>query len=163
VVTAVGPTGVWGGPQRNHGMRVATGTHLAFMDDDDAYTREAGDAIRNAVRREPDRVHVFRMRNGDKLYSGPIGSGSVGTPMFVVPREPVGQWTNRYGDDFDFITETMRLRGDEPVYDDTIVATVRPLTLRRTFSATLSMSTQRRVLGRWARHARDRLRRGRRR
>ena len=162
VVSAVGPTGAWGGPQRNHGMRIARGTHLAFMDDDDAYTRAAGKAIRDAVLLQPTKVHVFRMRNGDKVYSGPVASGRVGTPMFVVPREPVGRWTNRYGDDFDFITETMRLRGDEPVYHETIVATVRPLTLERTLLAALSVRTQRRVLARWLRRVEERLgRRGR--
>ena len=157
VTTAFGPTGAWGGPQRNHGIGIATGTHLAFMDDDDAYTRRAGSAIREAVFAAPERVHVFRMRNGDKLYSGPIASGAVGTPMFVVPREPVGRWTERYGDDLDFITETMRLRGDEPVYHETVVATVRPPTTRRMLAATINLRTQRRVFARWLRHVRRRV------
>lgn len=157
VVAAVGPTHVWGGPQRNHGMTIAGGTHFAFMDDDDAYTRAAGNAIRAAVLEQPDRVHVFRMRNGDKVYSGPIASGAISTQMFVVPRAPVGAFTNRYGDDFDFISETMRLRDDEPVYHPTIVATIRPLTWRRVLSAATNVSTQRRVLTRWLRRARARL------
>ena len=156
--TAFGPTGAWGGPQRNHGMSLATGTHLAFMDDDDAYTRHAGRAIREAVEDAPDRVHVFRMRNGDKVYSGPVASGKVGTPMFVLPREPAGRWTESYGDDLDFITDTRRLRGDEPLYHDAVVAVVRPPTPRRMLAATVNLRTQRRVAARWLRRVRARLR-----
>ena len=75
-----------------------------------------GSDPRAPITAQPDRVHVFRMRNRDKVYSGPVESGKIGTPMFVVPREPVGTWTGRYGEDIDFISETMRLRGDEPVF-----------------------------------------------
>ena len=120
VVLAVGPSGDWGGTQRNLGIANATGTHLAFMDDDDMYTREAGRLIRAAVAVQPDRVHVFSMRNRDTVYSGPVESGKISTQMFVVPREPIGRWTERYSGDFDFIAETMRLRGDEPVYHQEI-------------------------------------------
>ena len=66
------------------------------------------------------------MRNRDKVYSGPVESGKIGTPMFIVPREPVGTWTGRYGEDIDFISETMRLRGDEPVFHSEIIAAIRP-------------------------------------
>ena len=125
---AEGPTHNFGSAQKIRGMREATGTHLAFMDDDDVYTRAAGAAIRGAVTAQPDRVHVFRMRNRDKVYSGPVESGKIGTPMFVVPREPVGTWTGRYGEDIDFISETMRLRGDEPVFHPEIIASIRPRT-----------------------------------
>ena len=109
-------------------MREATGTHFAFMDDDDVYTRAAGPRSARAITAQPDRVHVFRMRNRDKVYSGPVESGKIGTPMFVVPREPVGTWTGRYGEDIDFIRETMRLRGDEPVFHPEIIAAIRPRT-----------------------------------
>jgi glycosyltransferase involved in cell wall biosynthesis len=152
VVHAVGPTNDWGGAQRNLGIEVATGTHLAFMDDDDVYTRGAGDVIRAAVGADPDHLHVFRMRNREKVYSGPIASGHISTQMLVVPRHPVGAWTSRYSGDLDFIRETMSLRGDEPVFHPEIIASIRPATFRRTFRAAVSPAMQKRVVGRtWRR------------
>lgn len=162
VVLAEGPTHAFGSQQKVRGMREATGTHLAFMDDDDVYTRAAGGAIRPAVTGQPDRVHVFRMRNRDKVYSGPVESGKIGTPMFVVPREPVGIWTGRYGEDIDFISETMRLRGDEPVFHTEIIAWIRPRTAMTWLRATVSPTTWKRVAARSWRGLRARLARPRR-
>ena len=159
---AEGPTNNFGSAQKIRGMREATGTHLAFMDDDDVYTRGAGAAIRAAITAQPDRVHVFRMRNRDKVYSGPVESGRIGTPMFVVPREPVGTWTGRYGEDIDFISETMRLRGDEPVFHPEIIAVIRPPTAGTWLRATASPATQKRVIGRTWRRLTGRLSRARR-
>jgi glycosyltransferase involved in cell wall biosynthesis len=157
VVRAIGPTADWGGTQRNLGIQVAGGTHLAFMDDDDVYTRDAGPAIRAAVEEAPDRVHVFRMRNREKVYAGPIESGKISTQMLVVPREPVGAWTSRYSGDFDFITETMRIRGDEPVFHPVIIASIRPPTFRKALRSLFSPATQKRVAGRTWRRLRRRL------
>jgi hypothetical protein len=157
VVYAEGPTRNFGSAQKLRGMREATGTHFAFMDDDDVYTRGAGAAIRRAIVTQPDSVHVFRMRNRDKVYSGPVESGKIGTPMFIVPREPVGTWTGRYGEDIDFISETMRLRGDEPVFHPEIIAVVRPRTVGTWLRATTSPATQKRVAARGWRRLTDRL------
>jgi hypothetical protein len=159
VVLAHGPTGDYGATQLNVGMKAATGTHLAFMDDDDRYTRRAGRAIRRAVGADPGRVHVFRMRNRDKIYSGRVESGQIGTPMFVVPREPVAQYGGFWGHDWVFITETLRLRGDEPVHHRDIVATIRPPTLRSGLGALMNPASRRRVLRRWTGYARARLQR----
>ncbi len=155
-VLAAGPSHDWGATQRNLAMTLAAGTHFAFMDDDDVYTRRAGRLIRAAVRTEPDRVHIFSMRNAEKIVSGPIASGSIGTPMYVVPREPVAAWTHRYGHDLDFIAETMALRGDEPVYHPEVVAIVRAPTGRRVLRALVRPRTQARVLKRWLAGARRR-------
>jgi glycosyltransferase involved in cell wall biosynthesis len=161
VVLAHGPTNDLAATQLNLGMRTATGTHLAFMDDDDRYTRIAGQAIRAAVEAHPDRVHIFRMRNRDKVYSGEVASGAIGTPMFVVPREPVAQYTGYVGMDFGFISETLRLRGDEPVHHPEIVALVRPPTFRSGLAALGNPTKIKRVSKRWTRYALDFLRRAR--
>ncbi len=162
LVHAEGPTHNFGSAQKIRGMREATGTHLAFMDDDDVYTRGAGAAIRAAVAARPDRVHVFRMRNRDKVYAGPVESGKIGTPMFIVPREPVGTWTGRYGEDIDFISETMRLRGDEPLFHPEIIATIRPRTVSTWLRATVNPATQKRLAARSWRRLKARLSRARR-
>jgi hypothetical protein len=159
VVLAHGPTGDYAATQLNLGMKAATGTHLAFMDDDDRYTRRAGRAIRSAVAADPGRVHIFRMRNRDKIYSGRLESGQIGTPMFVVPREPVAQYGGFWGQDWVFIKETLRLRGDEPVHHEDIVAMIRPPTLRSGLRALMNPESRRRVLRRWHGYARARLQR----
>ena len=158
-VLAHGPTRDYAATQLNLGMKAATGTHLAFMDDDDRYTRRAGRAIRSAVAADPGRVHIFRMRNRDKIYSGRVESGQIGTPMFVVPREPVADYGGFWGQDWVFITETLRLRGDEPVHHEDIVATIRPPTLRSGLGALMNRESRRRVLRRWYGYARSRLQR----
>lgn len=163
VVLAAGPTADWGGTQRNLGIDSASGTHFAFMDDDDAYTRRAGKWIRAAVAAHPDRVHVFSMRNRDTVYNGPVESGNISTQMFVVPREPVGRWTARYSGDFDFISETMQLRGDDPIFHPEIIAKIRPPTKARVLEALVNPTIQRNVAGRLLGRGRRLLVRGRRR
>jgi hypothetical protein len=156
-VFAEGPTRDYGSGQKNRGMIEATGTHLAFMDDDDVYTRRAGKLIRAAVTETPDRVHVFCMRNRDKVYSGPVESGKISTQMFIVPRAPVGRWGGRYGEDFDFISGTMTLRGDEPVFHPEVIAIIRPRTLGTWLRGAVTPSTHKRVWGRTWRRLRGRV------
>jgi glycosyltransferase involved in cell wall biosynthesis len=153
VVLARGPTDDYAATQRNVGMHAATGTHFAFMDDDDRYTRVAGRAIRAAVHAQPDRVHIFRMRNRDKVYSGEVASGAIGTPMYVVPRDPVAQYGGYDGTDFGFISETLALRGEEPVPHREIVAMIRPPTVRSGLAALGDPTKIKRVSKRWARYA----------
>jgi hypothetical protein len=88
------------------------------------------------------------MRNRDKVYSGPVESGKISTQMFVVPRDPVGRWTARYSGDLDFISETLRLRGDEPVFHAEIIAKIRPPTKTRVLEALVDPTIQRNVAGR---------------
>ena len=86
-----------GDAQRNHGMQIASGTHLAFIDDDDVYADGALAAMRAAA---CDRPAIFRMeyRRGRafseperRLWQEPeLVYGNVSTQMFLVPNEPAG-------------------------------------------------------------------------
>jgi glycosyltransferase involved in cell wall biosynthesis len=131
---ACGPTNHWGAEQREYGIARASGTHVAFMDDDDVYIPGASPAIRRAVRARPARVHIFKMRDTEREYGGhgSVVQGSIGSPMFVVPKNgPLGRWSTRYEGDFDFITSTLAQRGDKPRFHGEVVALVRPGDLPR--------------------------------
>jgi len=120
-----------GGAQRTLGMTFATGTHLAFIDDDDTYRRGALDLIRDAA---CDRPVIFRMQH-PRLNAVPtaprLAYGDVGTPCFVVPneRDALGEWVAHLpggsGADFTFIAGCVERMG-EPVWRNEVIATVRP-------------------------------------
>ena len=108
-----GPTKDWGHSQRNAAMRVALGTHIMTMDDDDRVVVGAGRAIRSRVAEAPDRVHFFRMyhQQGVIWNFRQVRECNVSTQMVVVPNVPgrLGVWGNRYEGDYDFITSTVAL------------------------------------------------------
>jgi hypothetical protein len=101
-----------------------------FIDDDDTHTDHALNIVRTSTERQPGLVHLFAMRyqqNRRTLYPDwPLQVGKVGTPMMAVPNIPgqLGQWSDRYEGDYDFIAETMRLRGDTPVLHDDVIALI---------------------------------------
>jgi len=103
----------WGHPQINYGIEHARGDYLVFNDDDDQFAGDALVNIRRAARSlsEP-RPLMFRFRSGRNglLWSEQvIREGGVGGHEFVVPNIPerLGQWTDRYEGDFDFISSTL--------------------------------------------------------
>lgn len=123
---------------RTRGMAQATGTHLAFLDDDDIYTPDAVDAMREAA---CDRPVIFRM--DDPLHGviwrrPELTFGNVGTPMFLVPNDPrrLGVWEphvpglKQPGGDFTFITGCVDRMG-APVWREETVAIVDPTKPRR--------------------------------
>lgn len=118
-----GPTFTWGHAQRNYGMKRATSSHLAFMDDDDIYLPGALNVIHETIRRHQNSPILFKMlHQGDVIWvDREVKVGNVGTQMFVVPNInlKLGTWrpSPEYPDgscgDFLFIHETVRLFGEE--------------------------------------------------
>jgi glycosyltransferase involved in cell wall biosynthesis len=128
-VFACGPSGNWGAEQRSMGIARATGSHLAFIDDDDVYTPRAPDIVSRALAARPGRVHIFRMRKASRVYGGHgcIYDGGIGTPMFVIPNDgSTGTWTKRRQGDFDFITTTLARHRRPPRFHDEVIAEIRP-------------------------------------
>lgn len=138
-VFAEGHFGVTGGHAgRAHGIGLATGTHLAFFDDDDVYTPGAIGLMRDAA---CDRPVIFRM---DDYFHGiiwrdpSIWFGNVSTQMYVVPNQPdlLGSWEPHMpgwpqpGGDYTFIKETCERMG-EPVWREEVIAVLRPDAERR--------------------------------
>ena len=118
--------GDWGHTERNEGMKYATGTHLVFGDDDDAFLPGAVTAIREALDFRPNRPHMFRMidPNGAILWVDPVvRMGNHGTPQFVAPNDPekLGQFGHRYEGDFDFVESTLELYPPASLVWDTTI------------------------------------------
>lgn len=125
-----------GNAARIRGMELATGTHLAFMDDDDAYIAGAFQAMHEYA--QPDRITIFRMRHHPwqviipfENEWGNLKFGNVGTPCILVPNIPdkLGTWApwdGAAGSDFRFISETCEKLGTSPVWRREITSIVRP-------------------------------------
>lgn len=122
-----GPTRDFGNSQRNFAQRIAHGTHVLFMDDDDAYTEEAFTKIRKAILKNPNRALMFRMISvwGEVIWrERKIERGNTITPMFVVPnaREALPLWPRRQGGDVTF----MEAYRGQIVWREEIIAIGRP-------------------------------------
>lgn len=82
-------THTYGTAQRDHGISIAAGEYVLFLDDDDVFTADALATVRAAIAEHPCTPLVFRM---DTPHSGilwrtpVVVCGNVGTPMIVTPR-----------------------------------------------------------------------------
>lgn len=125
-----------GDDQKNHGMSLATGTHLAFLDDDD---EAAPGSIAAMLDRASDRPVLFRMDHPDlgAVWRTPtLRFGNIGTPCLLIPNQPsrLGTWapflglpSNKAvgGGDFHFLMGTVERMG-APMWDERMVCRVRP-------------------------------------
>jgi hypothetical protein len=127
-----------GGAEKVEGTRRATGTHLAFMDDDDVYLPGALDLMRAHAADVPV---IFRL-DGSSVGIGTIWREpelrytNVSTQMFVVPNDPtrLGEWAPHEqsgarglpaGQDFTFLTGCVERMG-APVWRPEVIAQLRP-------------------------------------
>lgn len=111
-----------GGWQRTVGMRLARYSHLAFMDDDDAFVPGGVDAIRAGV--HLDKLCIFRVAHtGSTVWAQPgLHPGNVSGLGFVVPNRPgLPAWPSVRGSDFLFAEECARVFGDV-VWRETVIA-----------------------------------------
>ena len=123
--------GDMGSEARNRLLRKATGSHLVFLDDDDEFTRGGLERMRRFADTNPDRIGIFRMRlpSGDLIWREPVFEyGCVGSPTMIVPNRygELGSWRQTsLGNDWNFLEETVRLQGAEPIFVDEVVAALR--------------------------------------
>jgi glycosyltransferase involved in cell wall biosynthesis len=126
-----------GDTPRNRVLDSATGTHITFLDDDDAYRPGALEAIRRFGREHPGRIGIFKIDLGmwgvawHPAHKRLIATA---TAMYVIPNVPgrVGRFgrapgakTGRLGD-FKFIVETVAMQ-DEPIWCDEVIQDIRPI------------------------------------
>lgn len=125
----IGRTGAWGNAGRELGIREARGTHIVLADDDDMLAPNALEVIRGNVALAPERLHIFKMRDGKALYGLDkcVRQGLVGGPMCVAPnddRQP--RWGSRYEADFDYVAALCAAHPEPPIWHPEVTYLVRP-------------------------------------
>ncbi len=133
VITVPDSTGDNGYTPRTQGMLEASGTHIAFLDDDDVYTEGAIDLMHEAACDVPVIFSMDHPFHGILWRTPELQFGNVGTPMFLVPNQPdkFGEWAphnpklKEPGGDFTFISGCVEKMGG-PVWRDEVIAIVRP-------------------------------------
>ena len=142
VLMARAPRPDYGNTQRTAGMRAATCSHIAFMDDDDIYLVGAIHAMKQELQDKPDTPHHFQVNLGPPLNrqvwrTKQVKVENVSTIGIVVPnvpnlpvwpvRRPDGKLTpwGEGGNDAVFACEVERTLG-RFVFSDTVVARSRP-------------------------------------
>jgi hypothetical protein len=118
----------WGQPQRQAGIRVATGDWLLWSQDDQVLTPGALDAIRASIDGAPAAPRLFRVetRHGGTVWREPVlAYGDCDADGICVPRVPerLGQWTPHYAGDWDFIRETVALWDGQCVFEPCLLST----------------------------------------
>jgi glycosyltransferase involved in cell wall biosynthesis len=119
----------WGHPQRNHGMRIATGDWIAFTQDDNAYTTEGIPALLADAELDEERVpKLYRIQTkwNRVVWKKPkISSGGIDADCIVLPNEPekFPEWGVGYSADFHFIKQCLENWNSEGVFRDVIIAT----------------------------------------
>lgn len=126
----------YGHAQINHAMSKARGEYITFNDDDDVFAAGAFGAIRDTAAQLPRPTPMlfrFRSYHGPTYWLAPglLGQGLIGGHCIVTPNLPslLGQWSERYEGDWDFIESTLRLWaavGVGPVWVDRLIAIARP-------------------------------------
>ena len=134
VLYAEGSFGVTGGHAgRVRGIELATGTHLAFFDDDDEYVPGAVQLMREAACDVPVIFRMDHPQHGVLWRERVLEFGNVSTQMYVVPNRPelLGSWMPHApglpepGGDYTFIRETVDKMGG-PVWREEIISVIRP-------------------------------------
>ncbi len=129
---------------RNMGLGLVTTSHVATIDDDDAYLPGAFEAMRTAIAEHPRSPLFFRMVGGDGSHfpgvtvwnDKRLAIGQVGTPMIVAPTgrarfgtRSADDYGREFGDgyfgDFEYGVALVGEFG-EPVWLEPLIAVIRP-------------------------------------
>ncbi len=120
------PYGDYGHGERNFAMPLCRGQYIGHIDDDDVYAPGARGHMDDAIRANPGKPVIFRMRfpNGITLWREPkIECGNLGTPCFLHPNAPemLGVWEPFVGGDCRFL-ETSKWKAEDYVWRTEVMA-----------------------------------------
>lgn len=121
----------WGHPQRNHGMSIANGEWLMFTQDDNIYSPNAFEVVRNAINKNYPRPLLFKIMTWQAgiVWNVPIlREGDIDADCIVIPNVPekLSKWSYRYNGDADFIMSTCELWDNDIAWRPEIIATALP-------------------------------------
>lgn len=138
----------WGNSARQAGQERARADYILFCDDDDVFVPGALAAMREWAAANPGRIGVFRRRSDawPTQWAEPVlRRGNVQSSNFLIPNVAgkVGRWGPVSQDparraeltasgvppwsDADFVAETARLQGAEPVFVDVVTVHADPV------------------------------------
>lgn len=126
VLIPCAPGGDWGHAERNLATPRARCQYIAHIDDDDVYVPGTRALMQDAIKNNPGRPTIFRMRypNGITLWAEPaVRCGNVGTPMMLIPNRPtmMGTWGSFVGGDCHFL-ETSKWKPEDYAWRPEVVA-----------------------------------------
>lgn len=126
-----GPHRDWGHTPRNRHLSEIKSGYVVNLDDDDRLAPHALATIRHELQMHPGAFFMFRISfpDGLLLWKTPeVREFNIGTATFVHPASiPLGTYTHRYGGDFDFIRETLRLNPNRRlIWSTTCPYLIRP-------------------------------------
>ncbi len=119
------PLGSWGHGSRTAWQKYLPGDYIMNADDDDVYTHNAMDIIReNCVE---SRLYIFQMLNNG-ITTIPryhkLEMSNIGTPCGVYPNIDLPEWKPVYGGDFEFYNELSKKI--EYTFIDKIIYIIKP-------------------------------------
>lgn len=129
-------TGHWGNPQRNQLQKIATGTHINYLDHDDVYIPGALGRVAEMSEAFPDKLLVYKIFNihGQERWERPyeVKPLMIGGQMMVVPNDgDVPDWTpeDYYSADLNFckaVTSKYERNGRGSVWVPEVIQQLRP-------------------------------------
>ena len=117
--------GNWGHGSRTKWQKYLPGDYIMNADDDDVYTHNAMDIIRENC--TESRLYIFQMlSNGITTVPNyhKIEMGNIGTPCGVYPNIDLPEWKPVYGGDFEFYNELSNKL--EHTFVDKIIYIIKP-------------------------------------
>jgi hypothetical protein len=122
-----GPHHDWGSTAHSRGMRLARGDWLAWMDDDDAMTKEGIAHIKKRISEGPYVPHIFRQHypiHGNIIWhEREVRCGNIGTGCLCIPNVSgkLGHHDGFHGEDYRFLLSTLEHYPEGPVWREEVI------------------------------------------